>query len=398
MRPREWLVWALIAGLILARAVWIASLLLPLNRFVAEGHFVGNDALRYTEIAFAPGAPYRDHPVEIPPLEVMYLEIVASDDPTGTAAQNAFGQFILDILIAAGLVFGFRRGAALGYLLISMPLAPFLYFRLDLLSVALAVWALALVRHRRDAPAGVLLALAVLTKVWPFVLAAPLVATRRWRTLAWAVGTLVVGMLAWVAFGGWDAPMQVATFRRSSGWQIESVVGSVVLAASLLPVLFEQGANRVGEAKGWMRAGLLAALAGWLTAVTALARRQDDDEGADDAGTRMALAALAAVAGLLILAPILSWQYVAWLLPWMGILAARRRWGITALSVAVVALTTLLVFQGVPLTERAPFAVNLLLARNLALLALAGTALAGLLRASRTGSPEPSEPTETLDA
>ena len=374
---------AIILALVVVRAVWLATLLAHLPEDVG-GHYVASDALRYTDIAFEPGRPYRDRAVEIPPVEVLELEALADPDPHATTVRLAWLQFVLDVAIAAGVIVGWGTAAGIGYLLIGLPLAPFLAFRLDLLSVALAVWGLAVIRHRRDRLGGVLLAVAVLAKMWPAVLIVPLVAAKRWRALVWGASALAIGVVAWVAYGGVDGPMQVATLREATGWQIESVFGSLLLVSTTMPVIYEQGANRIGEMVLWLRVSFQLVLVAALAGAAVLARRVlNAARGEDPSGEVMALSSLAAVSALLATAPILSWQYIAWLVPWIGIIAARRRWLLTVIGILVVGFTASLLFQGVPLTERSGFAVGLVLARDAALIALAVGSLVALARDGR---------------
>ncbi len=366
---------AVIVSLIVVRGVLLA---VTVSRVPEDpsGHYVASDALRYTEIGTAPGTAYRDFPVEVPPVEYAELRLVATDDPRETVVRNAWLQFLLDIAVAGALILGWGRSAALAYLLIGLPLAPFLGFRLDLLSVALAVLGVALVRKRLNAPGGAVLAVAVLTKFWPVTLATLLPRRGRWGALAWTTGAAAAGLLAWALWAGLDGPMQVATFRGATGWQLESTPGTLLLAGTDLPVIFEAGANRIGTVTLLGRLALELALIAALVLIALRVRsRTDDVDG---------LAALAAVGALLVFAPILSWQYVAWLLPWMGVIAVERRWVTVALSGAVVGLTAALLFQGVPLTERGPPAVGLLVARNIALTATVAAAIAGLLRRPRS--------------
>jgi hypothetical protein len=362
---------AAIVLLIAARAVALNVVLshVPAN---PAGHYVASDAIRYTQIAETPGTPYRDFEVEIPPVALVQLELVASPNPRETAVRNAWLQFVFDILVTAALVIGWGEGAALLYLLIGLPLAPFLYFRLDLLSVALATAAMALARWRKQPIAGTLLAAAFFTKVWPAMLVPALFAGRRWKTLAWAGGLSAAGMLAWVAWSGTGGPRQVATFLGATGWQLESIPGSLLLARTDLAVVFEAGANRIGQVTFPGRVGLDLLLIGALGMIVWAARRREDDTDG--------LAALAAVGVLLATAPIVSWQYVAWLLPWTAIVALQRRWITTGFALAVVALTAALVFQGVPLTARDGLAIGLLLARNAALIGLPLAAVVALIR------------------
>jgi hypothetical protein len=376
---------ACVVGLI---AVRVAILAVTLGGVPPDpsGHYVANDSLRYTAIAQTPGVPYRDFDVEVPPLEEVYLEVVTAPDPHATVVRNAMLQFVFDLLIALVLALGWGGTASLWYLAIGTPIAPFLAFRLDLMSVLLATSALAFARRDRRAPAGILLAAAILTKVWPAVLIPVLAAQRRWRALIWTGAAAVTGMAAWIVWSGWSGPAQVATLRGAAGWQIESIPGSVLLAVTDLPVIFEQDANRIGEATAAIRLLLLLTIVMAVVVVALRARRGGD---ADDDG----LMALVLVTALLVASPIISWQYVAWLLPWTAIVASQARWGTTGLALLVVGLSSALIFQGVPLTARDDLAVALLVGRNVALVALTVTGMAALLARRSTGDPEVRSPT-----
>jgi len=174
--------------------------------------------------------------------------------------------------------------------------------------------------------------------------------------------------------------VQVATFRGSHGWQIESIVGSLLLALSAHPVVYEGGANRIGTVTNWARVWLVAGFSSMLGVTTSFA--------AVNRPRRDGLLALTAVALLLVFSPILSWQYVGWLLPWAAIALADREWAAGALTVVVAILSAMLIFQGIPLTMRSEFAEDLLLVRNALLIALAGFGvwrLAGLRRLAAVG-------------
>ena len=82
---------------------------------------------------------------------------------------------------------------------------------------------------------------------------------------------------------------------------------------------FEQGANRTGSVPAWARRLMVALLVATFVVVWLRARRRPDDvSGAP---------ALVVVAALLFLSPVLSPQYVAWLLPWGAVASVDdRRW------------------------------------------------------------------------
>jgi hypothetical protein len=257
---------------------------------------------------------------------------------------------------------------------------PFLYLRLDLLSVALAVGGLALVRRRRPALGGAALALACFAKVWPVLLAPSLLVRRSWRALAAFAAVGVAGMTAWVAWAGTDGPIQVVSMRGATSWEIESSVGAVVRTVTGHHPHVQRGAWRAGIMPGWASPTLgvllfVAVVATWVLA----ARRRPHGTGVLD-GT----AAMAAIGSFLIFSPLLSPQYLLWLVPFAAVVAARGDWAIGRLTLVVVALSVLdfnLIQELVHTNAWAPQAI--VLARNFLLVVLVGMCLARLIRGSR---------------
>jgi uncharacterized membrane protein len=95
---------------------------------------------------------------------------------------------------------------------------PFAYLRLDLLSVALAVAAFALLRRRHPALAGGLLAIACFAKIWPLALTPLLLLPRGRKALGSFVVVVATGAIGWIRWGGVDGLRQVATLRGARGW------------------------------------------------------------------------------------------------------------------------------------------------------------------------------------
>jgi len=269
------------------------------------------DVARFRQIASSEGRPYRDHVVEYAPAETLAIEFLAEGDLRSTAVRLAALALACDLLAFAGLWFGWGRRPAVLYLLIGLPLVPFIYARLDPVVVMLAVWGMAFARRGRERVGGAALALAALTKLWPLVMAPALLIEGRRRALGWFAVLSGVGFAAWLAYGGVDGIRQVVSFRGATGWEIESTVGAVVWLFSDGPVRVEGGAPRVGEIPGWSRALLLLVLMAALVAIWARARgRRVDPAGAPS---------LAAIAALIALTPLFSLQYVLWLVPWAAI-------------------------------------------------------------------------------
>src|SRR5205823_2699368 len=138
------------------------------------------------------------------------------------------------------------------YLLLGVPLLTFLYQRLDLVPVALAVWGLALARRGRGGGGGgALLGISVLAKLWTAALVPILVLERRRRALAWTVGVSALGMAVWISLSGARGPLQVVSFRGASGWHVESTVGSVLWVLLGGRARMVAGAVRISFAPLW---------------------------------------------------------------------------------------------------------------------------------------------------
>ncbi|MEO8477933.1 MAG: hypothetical protein ABI572_12915 [Actinomycetota bacterium] len=300
------------------RGLWILRVVVLVSVVAGVPHFPSSAAARYVAIAHLPGVPYRDFPVEYPVLELALAELVGAWSVGMAAALLALVAFAGDLLTFVSLRTAWGAVAARRYLWLGTPLLVFIYRRSDLVAVALAVVAVAAARRQRHGPAGASLAGATLLKVWPSVLVPGFFLERRLDVVKPYLIVLVAGTIAWTAFGGPGAVGQVATFRGATGWELESTVGAIVWARTG-EHRFEQGANRTGSVPGWARAALIAGLIAGSAAIWVTASKR----GLDPWGTP----ALAAIAWLLALSPLLSPQYVAWLLPWGALAAASgRRW------------------------------------------------------------------------
>ena len=306
---------------------------------IAEGRGVltDPDVSRFHQIATSEGRPYRDFDVEYAPAETIAIELLAGGDRRATAVRLGAVSLVCDLLAFGGAWYGWGRRTAALYLLIGLPLIPFIYVRIDPLVVALAVWGVALACRGRERAGGATLALAAMTKLWPLVVAPMFVTDRRGRAARWFAALFASGMVAWVAFGGLDGIRQVLSFRGATGWEVESTVGSIVWLVTGGPVRLEAGASRTGTIPGWSRPLLLALLIAALLAIWTRARDRDVDAAGGPA--------LAAVAALLTLSPLFSLQYALWIAPWSAVAwtdPRTARWG--RIGFAVTLLTGLLAF------------------------------------------------------
>jgi Glycosyltransferase family 87 len=389
----DWMVvarrFALLALLVVGITAHVVQFYLSLRQFesgppAAKTTYVA----RFTEIAAAEGRPYRDFPVEYPPVSLAAIEAAAGPTGNETGAHLVWIILLCDLATVAGLSFGWGPRTAVAYLFLSAPLLGFLYTTIDLISVALAVWALALVVRGRDRLGGVALAAAILAKVWPLVLLPVMVLQRKWRALVWSAASLTLGTFVWVWWGGASGLVQVATQRQTPGWEYESVVGSILWALGRDFVIINDS-TRVGVAPGWAKTLLLVAALAGIAAVWYRASRREPRE--------LGLPAVAAMSILMLSAPLLSPPYMIWLAPWAAIAWMERtgyvRWLLAALM--LVSGLMFLAFSSELLYYNALWSVKaILLLRNALLVAVPAVYLLER-RIARSAGPATSTGVET---
>jgi hypothetical protein len=352
MESHMWRVGALTFALLLIR---IAALV---GAFVAPfaPALNGADVQRAWEIAHESGQPYRDFPVEYGPLTTLIdRTVLAAPTVEATERRLALFNVVCDALVVVALTtWGVR--AVIAYLILSTPVMPFVYFRTDMLPVALLLAGLALSLRGKERIGGLSVALGFLAKLWPAIAIPSLLSERR-RAGAWALIATVVSTIAWLIWAP-SGPWDVLSFRHATGWQIESTVGAILLVSGADPRL-DQGAWRVGESLTIARPLLILALAIGIGMVWRYRR--------DAIATT-----LAATAVMLFVAPILSPQYVIWLLPFAAICWARGDLDL-AVPMAISALTLLVtaLFLKTTIDQLPWFLTGVLLVRNALLPALA---------------------------
>jgi glycosyl transferase family 87 len=295
-------------GLLALRAVVVLSVI------VGVPHWPDSAAHRFFLIAHAPGIPWRDHEVEYAIGDWIVIRAVGWGSLATTRVLLAIVAFVADLAAWRSVAYGWGRAASTRYLWLGAPLLIFIYRRSDLVAVALAAAGLAFAERGRERTGGVSLAAGALTKIWPAVLAPALALERRWKALTTAVVALAAGALGWLVLGGLDAFTQVSTFRGSTGWEVGSTIGAIVWARTG-EHRFENGANRTGIVPEWAPPALALLTAALVVGVWVLARRRRQRPAGAPA--------LAAVAALLVCAPVFSPQYVAWLLPWAAVAGGR---------------------------------------------------------------------------
>jgi len=321
---------------------------------------VSDDLPRFQQIFLSPGKPYRSFPVEYAPGELIFIRLLGSSSMATFAARVAVVAFVADIAAWAAIRWAWGRAPGAMYLLLGTPLLVFIYLRFDLVAVAIAAWATALVIRERERAGGLLFAAAILAKLWPLVVVPMLIVQRRRQALFYAATATVLALGAWISISGVDAVRQVATFRHATGWGVESSVGSVIWIVAGGPVHLEEGTPRVGDIPAWAPIVLGCIVLALLVAIWLHADgRPEDAPGA---------ASLAAVGALLACSPLFSLQYAAWLLPWAAIASARGQRAMVAVAGVVTVLTGTLFIVYDP--SRVGWSQIILVARNVAVLAL----------------------------
>jgi hypothetical protein len=295
--------------------------------------------LQAERIATSPATPYRNFPVATMPLETATDRTIGGDGASATVARIALLAFIADLATASALAWGWGRRPAIVYLLLGLPLLSFIYLRFDLVSVALAAWAIAWTKHRGEALGGAALGLAVMAKLWPLALAPILLIRRAWRpAIAGFAAIVVVLGASWYLTGGPKGPFQVLTSAGVRGWHVEGTVGSLLWIAGRGIPMIEADALRTGFAAPWMKALLFLGL---LVCEVAIWRRAAGTDRDPSGG-----AALAAVVALTVFSPQSSLQYAAWFLPWTALAfegddGEERTATIAAVAVALTGLIAL---------------------------------------------------------
>lgn len=300
---------ALVTGLVILRIVLV---LLAFHAIPQSGSgALTSDARRFLQISRAPGLPYRDVAVEFPPVSVAVTDLLArgAGDARAVAWRLVWTMFACELAVAAILAWAWGGDVAIAFLLVGTPVAWFIYFRADLLSVAFAAAGLGLSRRGCSRAGALSVVAGAFTKVWPALLL-PLFAVRRqWRGLWLGFVGGVVGLVAWVSVLGPDGPWQVLTFRGATGWGVESTIGLPLWLLAHDPVRFEAGAYRVGHAPLLIRGVLVAAILAIAVFVWTRATER----------TAYGAAPAAVLAGLLLFSPHVSLQWVVWLFPCVAI-------------------------------------------------------------------------------
>nr|WP_179435398.1 glycosyltransferase 87 family protein [Microbacterium pseudoresistens] len=291
-----------------------------------------------------------------------------------------------------------RRSAAWFWLAALVLLGPVAMYRIDAITVPLAVMA-GVWLISRPAVAAALLAAAAWMKIWPgAVLLAALALLRRRMRMLVAAALVTAGVIGLVALlGGGPFLLSFLTEQTSRGLQIEAVAATPFLwLAAAGRARIDYSYDILTFQIGAPGAGLVSTLLTPVMVVVVLAlcvlavRRLRD--GADPLRL-LPPTALALVVALIVCNKVGSPQFQVWLIApvILWILYDRRRAGTAVTLVLVLCLLTLAVY---PITYDAllraqVLPIVLLTARNALLVALGIVAVRAMLRTPRQRSRRP---------
>jgi hypothetical protein len=342
--------------------------------------------------------PYRDFPVEYPPLPLalMLLPRLAVD------SLGAY-RIVLGVLLGGLFLVACWTGARLSVVTgmsaspdpvwwrmagLALAIGPLLCQRFDLLPAALVASALYAFACRRDVLAGALLGLAVMTKLYPLLLFLPLLAFlwgggQRRRALVLA-GSGAAAALAVAAPFLLTAP---EPFLRAVGLygerplHFESLLGALVLARQGPAALVRSYGSSNVMTPVWLvqladvslLVVVLALAAGALRAGRTLRGAGDEERASAVIGWTFAT-----LVAILCLSKVLSPQFIIWLLPLCTVFPGLEGRRIFVLTFLAAVLTHLFIGAGFHRASQQPgsvLALGMLLMRNALLVVLAALAL-----------------------
>ena len=338
--------------------------------------------------------PYRDFMLEYPPLALFPVALPRlAAGPSDSAYVRLFIviAFILAAIAAAAVAWLAGRGwsalsrgeSLIAFAALALAAAPMIIWRFDIFPALFTTLALVAVASRKPGWAGFALAIGAAAKLYPAFLVPVFLAyylfSRRWRS----AGMMVFGFVAFMAglaavlyaVAGPDG-FTFLTYQEDRGFEIESVVAGLALAAQTLfgtpvSIFHDFGSYQIrSPLLGTLSAAnaVLMLSLGAVFAVRLFLRFQRDARRFSTVQPQTLVAFLMASVLLLMLAnKVLSPQYVAWLLP----LGALLPWRKSLLLVVIFALTTIefpIAFR--QLMDGWPALVFVLNLRNLLLLVL----------------------------
>lgn len=313
---------------------------------VALNEIFVNDVFHYfTQMRnIGPGSfPYRDFSWEFPPLTVLTgLLIPLGFDRYLIFALGFVGAAVIaeyvTMRVSANLVAQEHRAKFRWlWLLLFLPISTVAYFRFDWFAALFGALGLsALLRANRSRSIAAIVG-GFAVKMWSVVFLVPLLARRKYLTVALSIAGCLALLGAWYLFSpsGFAAFME---YRKGSAFQIESIPGSLVMLSGAHPTFFNYGALMVtDEGWQWLQVAMPALFMVFAFAALCVAWFK-----------QVNLVALvgALVLTLMLTSRLLSPQYLVWMAPFVGILAVYYRRVVVWFALAALLTIAELQFYG----------------------------------------------------
>jgi uncharacterized membrane protein len=353
--------------------------------------------------------PYRDFFAEYPPLAIGIFTVprMLGESFRWFYVWYQVEVVIADLLIVVALYLAARRWALSPWMLIAvytaavLAVGPINLQQFDIFPAALSLFAVLRFASDDAIGAGVLLALAVMTKVYPLLLA-PMFVLLAWRqhrhgvtkAIVAFVMTSIAVLLPWLVRG--PASLRgMLSFHAERGTHLDSVYSTIAFAARALGLTW---VNIVYNFRSWNISGpvpdvlaristamLLAMLAAAYGVIYWTAR--DRSDAARDVRF-IGHGALVVLLVAMIASKVLSPQYLVWLTPFVPFVIGPRQRAVWAAFIVTGLLTYWLYpWRYDALLNRETSALALLAARNIALVATTVLAVISLRRAPVESSP-----------
>lgn len=315
----------------------------------------------YSAQLLAGATPYRDFPLEYPPLALVPMTLPRLW-PFGPGSDDLRIQLFAAMEGCLAVLVGWLSGrlapnrvqGLATWALLVLLAGGSIAWRYDLWPAATVLVAFAAVGSGRPGLAGVALGVGTMLKLFPLVvlpiLAARFLVTRDWSGLARLVGgaAVVVGVVMGVSFvaAGSDS-LHWLTYEIDRGLQLESTGSGILLLLHVLtgqPYAVEHAFGTlqvIAPAADAIVAAtpVVEALALAVVAVVALLRfrREAASDGRIQPAT-MAMAIVAVLVALIVSSKVFSAQYIVWFLPLVPFLPGRMR----LLPLTIVSLSTVI--------------------------------------------------------
>jgi hypothetical protein len=349
----------------------------------------------YAGKVLAGGLPYRDFVLEYPPLALLFFTLPRL---LGESFRWYYVWFqtevvVFDLAVVATLYCAARRWnlsparLLTAYTLAVLAVGPIALHQFDIFPAAFLLFAIVALAAGRTTTAAVFLALGVMTKVYPILIAPVFVLAelRRGRMsnlirpVAVFVATCFVLTLPWLLI----APRSLGVFfayHANRGIHIDSTYGTIALAAHSLvgataTIVFTYASwNLAGPLPDFLaRASTWVLLGSLALAYAVIDRRiRQDENKAAPSVQFLATAATLVLAAALPTSKVLSPQYLIWLMPALPLLERPVR----NASLAIFAAAGVVTYFMYPLfyddfLARYDWAISMMILRNALLIALA---------------------------